>query len=51
MKATWSNVLRVRCLAEELIGVDIGAQMYGVDEKPIHFNESGSKATRNSAPK
>jgi hypothetical protein len=51
VKATWSNVLRARCLAEKLHGVDIGARMYGVDEKPIHFNESGSKATRNPAPK
>jgi hypothetical protein len=46
VKATWSNVLRVRCLAQELLGVDLGDRIYGIDEKPIHFNESGSKATR-----
>ena len=46
VKATWSNVLRVRCLAQELLGVDLGDRIYGIDEKPIHFNESGGKATR-----
>jgi hypothetical protein len=46
VKATWCNVLRVRYLAAALIGSDLADRCYGVDEKPIHFNESGSKAER-----
>ncbi len=46
VKATWCNLLRVRYFASELIGSDLADRCYGVDEKPVHFNESGSKATR-----
>jgi hypothetical protein len=46
VKATWCNLLRVRYFASRLIGSDLADRCYGVDEKPIHFNESGSKAER-----
>jgi hypothetical protein len=43
MKAMWSNLLRIRRLAEVCCGNDLEQAIYGIDEKPIHFNESGSK--------
>ena len=42
----WLNTIRVRRLAQRLLGKDLSDQMYGVDEKPLHFNESGSKNMR-----
>ena len=44
LKCCQLNVFRVRRLAERLLGKDLADQIYGVDEKPLHFNESGSKA-------
>ena len=49
VKATWCNLLRVRYLASKLIGSDLADRCYGVDEKPVHFNESGSKVARTRA--
>ena len=49
VKATWCNLLRVRYFASKLIGSDLADRCYGVDEKPVHFNESGSKAARTQA--
>lgn len=46
VRATWCNLLRVRYLASKTIGSDLSEVVYGVDEEPIHFNESGSKAAR-----
>ena len=46
LRAMWLNTFRVRALAEALIGNDLSERFYGVDEKPIHFNEAGSKGTR-----
>ena len=43
LRAMWLNVIRVRWLASRLLGGDLSTKMYGIDEKPIHFNESGSK--------
>ena len=46
LRAMWLNTIRVRRLAQRLLGKDLSDQMYGVDEKPLHFNESGSKHMR-----
>jgi hypothetical protein len=46
LRAMWLNTIRVRRLAQRLFGNDLSKSMYGIDEKPIHFNESGSKNTR-----
>jgi hypothetical protein len=43
LRAMWLNCIRVRRLAERTIGRDLSEAIYGIDEKPIHFNESGSK--------
>jgi hypothetical protein len=44
MKSMWSNIFRIRRLSERLFGQDLATAIYGIDEKPLHFNESGSKA-------
>ena len=44
LRAMWLHVIRVRCLASCLLGNDLSAKMHGIDEKPLHFNEGGSKA-------
>jgi hypothetical protein len=46
LRAMWLNTVRMRRLAQRLLGKDLHDQMYGVDEKPLHFNESGSKNLR-----
>ena len=46
LRAMWLNTVRVRALAEALIGNDLSERFWGIDEKPIHFNEAGSKGTR-----
>ena len=43
LRATWLNSIRVRRLAQQTLGIDLASAMYGIDEKPMHFNESGSK--------
>ena len=39
----WSNNIRVRQLAVRTLGKDLADKIIGIDEKPIHVNESGSK--------
>ena len=46
LRAMWLNVIRVRRLIWHFTGHDVGSRMYGIDEKPIHFNEGGSKLVR-----
>jgi hypothetical protein len=46
LRAMWVNSFKVRRLAQRLLGSDLADQMYGIDEKPLHFNESGSKNVR-----
>ena len=46
LRAMWLNVIRVRCLFWHFTGADIGSRMYGIDEKPVHLNEGGSKMVR-----
>ena len=46
LRAMWRNVIVVRQLAVRLLGHDVAHSMYGIDEKPIHFNEAGSKNVR-----
>ena len=43
LRAMWLNVIRVRHLAVLLLDKDLDDQIYGIDEKPVHFNEAGSK--------
>ena len=44
LRVMWLNLFKVRRLAQRLLGRDLSDQIYGIDEKPLHFNESGSKA-------
>jgi hypothetical protein len=46
LRAMWVNSIKVRRLSQKLLGKDLADQMYGIDEKPLHFNESGSKNMR-----
>ena len=46
LRAMWLNVIRVRALAAELVHNDLALRIWGIDEKPIHFNEAGSKNVR-----
>jgi hypothetical protein len=46
LRAMWVNSIKVRRLSQKLLGKDLTDQMYGIDEKPLHFNESGSKNLR-----
>ena len=46
MRAMWANTIRIRRLAELSFGSDLSDRIFGIDEKPIHFNESGSKVVR-----
>ena len=45
-RATWKNNIRIRRLGVIFCGRDIGLNIIGVDEKPLHFNEAGSKNVR-----
>ena len=42
LRAMWLNLIRVRYLASRLLGNDLGERVFGIDEKPLHFNEGGS---------
>ena len=42
----WMNNFRVRYMAQKFLGKDLADRIFGIDEKPIHFNESGSKAVK-----
>ena len=46
LRAMWRNTFVVRFLAQHFLGHDLSQSFWGVDEKPIHFNESGSKNAR-----
>lgn len=46
LRAMWVNNVKVRRLAQRLLGRDLSDQLYGIDEKPLHFNEGGSKNIR-----
>ena len=46
LRAMWRNVLAVRFLALRFLGKDLSNSFWGVDEKPIHFNQAGSKNAR-----
>jgi len=39
----WLNLIKVRHLASRLLGNDLSLRIWGIDEKPLHFNEGGSK--------
>jgi hypothetical protein len=41
--------MRVRYLALRFLGKDIADAIVEIDEKPMHFNESGSKAAKTLA--
>ena len=43
LRAMWVNVIKVRHLASRLIGDDLSQRILGIDEKPLHMNEGGSK--------
>ena len=45
----WLNGMKIRRLAERLLKKDLADQLYSIDEKPLHFNESGSKNARTLA--
>ena len=45
--ATWLNVQRVQQLAKRVLGRELVVE--GIDEKPIHLNEGGSKDVRTLA--
>ena len=44
LRHMWLNLIRVRRLALRLLRKDLADQIFGIDEKPLHFNEGGSKA-------
>jgi hypothetical protein len=46
LRAMWLTNIKVRQLATRCLGNDLATSIYGIDEKPIHFNESGSKNVR-----
>ena len=39
----WSNNIRVRQLAVRTLGKDLADKIIGIDEMPVHVNESSSK--------
>ena len=39
----WMNNFRVRYMATKYLKKDLDDRIFGIDEKPIHFNETGSK--------
>ena len=43
LRAMWLNVIKVRHLASRMLGSDLADRIFGIDEKPLHFNEAGSK--------
>ena len=45
LRAMWLNVIKVRRLLWHMTGVDI-CWIWSIDEKPVHFNEGGSKCVR-----
>ena len=49
VRTMWSNVIRVRHLAVRLLGKDLADAIIELDEKPLHFNEAGSKSANTLA--
>ena len=47
LQITWLNVIRVRRLCQKCFGYDPIVE--GFDQKPVHFNESGSRMRRTLA--
>ena len=43
LKAMWCNLIRLRRLGQWFLQRDLKDSLYGIDEKPLHFNEAGSK--------
>ena len=43
LKAMWCNLIRLRRLGQWFLQRDLRDSIYGIDEKPLHFNEAGSK--------
>ena len=43
LRAMWINVIKVRYLASCLLDNDLSERIFGIDEKPLHMNEGGSK--------
>ena len=46
LRAMWRNTIAVRRLAEHFLSTDLAQAFWGIDEKPLHFNEGGSKGAR-----
>lgn len=46
LRAMWRNTFAVRRLAQRLLSTDLATAFMGIDEKPLHFNEGGSKGAR-----
>ena len=46
LRAMWLNNIRVRRLAYLATGSELSDRIWSCDEKPLHFNESGSKMCR-----
>ena len=46
LRAMWINLYKIRHLASCLLGNDLGASIYGIDEKPLHMNEGGVQKHR-----
>ena len=46
LRAMWLNVIKIRRLLWHITGADVGNRIWSIDEKPVHFNEGGSKLAR-----
>ena len=42
----WVNNFKIRRLGAHFAGHDLADPIFSIDEKPVHFNESGSKNCR-----
>ena len=43
LKAMWCNLIRLRRLGQWFLQRGLKDSIYGIDEKPLHFNEAGSE--------
>ena len=46
LRCMWRNTIAVRRLAEIYLGNDLETSFLGIDEKPLHFNQTKSKGAR-----
>ena len=46
LRAMWVNNVKVRRLMHHFCGHEASDRIWGIDEKPVHMNEAGSKTTR-----